>query len=81
MSSIIEIMNLDDDTEFANDIREFVDAQSSKLGMEPKKYFEKHYEKTQETNMYIIVYIQEVLGDPNDVGEEYSEKANEFWMN
>ncbi|WP_067724524.1 hypothetical protein [Oceanobacillus damuensis] len=68
----------DDDTEFANDTREFAHAQSAKFGMEPEEYYEKHYEKTQETSVYVIAYIEEMLGDPKDIGEEYFEKANEL---
>lgn len=68
----------DIDTEFANDTREFVDAQSAKLGMDPEEYSEKHYEKSQKTSVYVIAYIEEKLGDPKEIGEEYSQQANEL---
>ena len=68
----------DDDTEFANNTRKFADAQSAKLGMEPEEYYEKHYEKTQEISVYVIAYTEEMLGNPDDIGEEHSEKANEL---
>ncbi|MRG86037.1 hypothetical protein [Salinibacillus xinjiangensis] len=71
----------DDDSEYANAAREFADAQSAKLGLDPEEYFEKHYEKTQETSVYVTAYIEEMLGKPKDIGEGYTEKANKLLDN
>ncbi len=68
----------EDDTEMANDTREFAESQSSKLGMEPEEYYEKYFEQAQESSVYVTAYVEEMLGEPQGDGEEYTKKANEL---
>ncbi|WP_042221384.1 hypothetical protein [Oceanobacillus manasiensis] len=66
----------EDDSEIANGTREFADAQSAKFGMTPEEYYEKYFEKSQEMSIYVIAFIEEILGEPDGSGEEYTKKAN-----
>ncbi|MBB6452506.1 hypothetical protein HNQ94_000951 [Salirhabdus euzebyi] len=68
----------EDDTEVAIEIREFADAQASKLGMAPEEYYEKYFEKTQKMVVYVTAYTKELLGEPKDNGEDYTKKANKL---
>jgi len=67
-----------DDTKISNGSREFADAQSAKLGMEPEEYYEEYFEKTQKMVVYVTAYTEEKLGEPLDNTEEYMKKANEL---
>jgi len=71
----------EDDTEFANNTRDFAAVQSDKFGMESEKYYEKYLEKTQQMSLYVTAYIEEMIGTPEDEGEEYVEEANELLAN
>lgn len=66
------------DAAYANSIREFVEPQAKKLGLEPEKYYEKYIEKTSEMTEYINAYMQAILGEPTDNIEEYNELANQI---
>lgn len=65
------------DTKAANSIRDFVEPQAKKLGLDPDEYYRKYNEITTETSAYVNAYIQEVLGDPKGEIEKYDNKANE----
>jgi hypothetical protein len=66
----------EDDTDYANDIRAFVDAQAKKFGMVPEEYYEMYVEKTQAMVVYVTAYTEEMLDEPMNDGSEYVEKAN-----
>lgn len=68
----------DENTEFAKGTRDFAETQSKKFGMEPEEYFMKYFEKTQEINLYVVAYINEVIGDSDENPEEYTEKGNQL---
>ncbi|WP_235801865.1 hypothetical protein [Ureibacillus manganicus] len=52
------------DDEFAKSLREFVEPQAKKLGLDPEEYYKEYVEITTETAEYINAYVQEVLGEP-----------------
>lgn len=68
----------DENTEFAKGTRDFAEAQSKKFGMEPEEYFMKYFEKTQEINLYVIAYINEMIEASDESPEEYTEKGNQL---
>lgn len=66
-----------EDNDTANDMRKFEEAQSEKLRMDPDEYSEQHFEVTQEINIYVIAYIEKMLGEyKNDL--EYTEQADQL---
>lgn len=66
----------DEDSEFANGIREFANTQSKKLGMEPEEYYKQYLEITEEISVYVVAYLAEMLGEPEGGAVGYNEKAN-----
>ena len=71
----------DDNSEIAKENRKFYDSQAKKLGMDPKVYLVQHYEVAREISVYMLAYVERMLGEPMldddfDV-EEYNEKVNE----
>ena len=60
------------DARYAHSVQEFVETQSKKLGLDPKKYYKKYIEITAERNEYEQAYITKVLGEPKDK-EHYDE--------
>ncbi|GFZ87623.1 hypothetical protein GCM10010978_29270 [Compostibacillus humi] len=45
--------------------------------MDPEEYFEKYLERNHEISVYVIAYIEEMIGEPT-TDEEYMEKANKL---
>ena len=68
----------DDTTDFAAETRAFAEEQGKKFGLEPEEYFEKYAEQTQETSLYVIAYINEMIGELDDNPKEYSEQGNQL---
>lgn len=67
-------LSKDLDARYAHSVQEFVEQQSKKLGIDPKKYYKKYIEITAETNEYEQAYITKVLGEPKDK-EHYDEHS------
>jgi hypothetical protein len=67
----------ENDSEAAKDIRSFAESQAAKLGMDPEDYYKEYTRITQETSVYVVAYIKEMLGEPKGVSE-YNEQANQL---
>ncbi|MEN2768458.1 hypothetical protein [Ornithinibacillus xuwenensis] len=67
----------EDNHESGNDFREFVDTQSKKLEMDPEEYYDRYFEITQETSIYLVAYLEELLGEPK-MNVDYDAQANEL---
>lgn len=79
MGSMPDIYPPEDiDTEHVNGMHEFAESQAEKFGIEPEAFYEKYMEKTQEISVYVIAYINEMIGEPGDNVEEYTESANQL---
>lgn len=66
------------DTETANGMREFSESQSAKFEMEPEKYHEEYLEMTQETTVYLVSYIEAMIGDGMDDPETENQLLNDL---
>jgi len=67
---------------YGKSMREFIDSQAQKLGIDPEKYYLKYVEIKSEQNAYLNAYTHEKFGEPIDYNEEdlekYNENANDF---
>lgn len=83
-SSVLELYPpKDDDSETAKERRQFPESQAKKLGMDLDEYLLKHYETMSETSVYMIAYIEEMLGQTfesveADEVEEFDKKINQL---
>ena len=75
-------LSSENQTETAKANRKIIDAKAKKLGMSTKEYLEKQYETISETNLYMLKYVAQLIGEPMvddedfDV-EKYDANANE----
>ncbi|MCG7342571.1 hypothetical protein MHZ92_00415 [Sporosarcina sp. ACRSL] len=72
----------DDDSETAKNIRNLNESQAKKLGMEPSEYFVKHTLAYRESGVYLLAYVDKMIGEPMLYDEdfdinEYNAKGNQ----
>ncbi|WP_217585831.1 hypothetical protein [Lentibacillus saliphilus] len=71
----------DVETPWANDVRQFAEAQAEKLDMDPDAYYEQYVEITSEQSAYMTAYIEGKLDISNidvDNSDAFNEKANQL---
>ena len=75
-------LSSENQTETAKANRKIIDAKAKKLGMSTEEYLEKQYVTISETNLYMLKYVAQLIGEPMvddedfDV-EKYDANANE----
>ena len=72
----------DKEDPFGKSMREFIESQAQKLGMEPDEYYKKYVEIRSEQIAYINAYAQKMFGEPDVYNEDglevYNKRANDF---
>lgn len=67
------------DNSMEKSIRNFAESQAKKLGMTPEQFHEKYVQMTAEQSSYMVAYLEEKLGEPDeDETEQYLQQANDL---